>query len=108
MHLVSGADVFLSSHFTHSSKLEEALVVEVVLNAEVITIPVQTNTSSVRRTLETSLARCKLHLTSRSSPTYPHRYRFFCLLRSRTRRISPSACPYTATAGLEEQCLDTH
>lgn len=46
MYLVSGADVLLSSHFTHSCKSEEALIVEVVLNAEMVAIAVQKNTFS--------------------------------------------------------------
>lgn len=45
-YLIPGTDVLLALHFTHSSKFKEAPVIKIVLDAQVVTIPVEEENGS--------------------------------------------------------------
>lgn len=47
-HLIPDTDLLLVLHLTHSGKLEEALIVKEVLDAQVVAVPVETDTRGQR------------------------------------------------------------
>lgn len=92
-HLVSGADVLLPFHVTHPGELEEAAVVEVVLDAQVVAV----SEGRGARARESTHTRADLSPTWQSSPTCPRRCRFFCSPRFRKGRTCLRCDLYTAT-----------
>lgn len=56
-HLVSGADGLLTTELAHSGKLDEAVVVKVVVDAQMVAVPEEETQSLGRCSKDTQLKR---------------------------------------------------
>lgn len=99
-HLISDADALMTIELTHSGKLDEAVVVKVVVDAQMVAVPEEEPQSLEEPpSLEQSGRKRKRKRTWRSSPTCPRRCHFFCWPRSHRGRPSLEDDLYTATRG---------